>query len=443
MIIIPFSDTLGPKSGPSRDGCLHSVLPVVAPSSAISSALGSSGSKVYHGDADSSGNISYHNITTAANNETSDDVMLFDSTNPSKDVLCVEMVTGDKIESIDLYQTRAAVITGTLTAKVWYKSITGSWVDVIPISTPLLTTTGLKRVPFASIDVAQIALTDDLIDPRNNVQMRCLFLSFDGVTGVTTSPLFSRVFKRRTSDAPKIITNFTNLLNQGSSPDFTAWTALNIMPLNGDVSLIGFNAPLSKLQARIVRARYAAWATDLIYSRANGTFEQWPSANVTLGSASTGNELWTSAILNTWLEDQFIPPADWATASITDKDGVVHNKYWLGWRYTADADSPRPLLLASVQGQPFIGTGVAGILVQVTETLTKIEFFARETSPSESRFVIANSRTGVSASVTLAANLSRQSVSISIPVQVGDSVVIQQLTGHSLVNLADGFILLS
>lgn len=444
-VMIPFGGVAGPNSGPSGDGTIHTLLPFDNALSAVSSSYSSSGAKLYHGNADANGNITYHNVTSAAGNDTIDDLMLFDGTSPAKDVMCVELITGDVIDSVDLYQTTAGVYTGMAVGKVWYKGSSGSWVDGTITATPVFTSTGLKRIQFNPISYADVAFTDDLIDPRNNMQTKCIFIGFTGVTVVTTPPAFSRMWKRRSSTSSTVVTNFTALVNQGDSPNFTPHSSLNIFPLTGDITLVGFDNPVALTQVRINRARNTAWQSELVYSKADGTFGVYPSADVILSSASIGDEIWTAAPTtpNSWVRDYLVPQSDWGKRSIIDKDGVAHNRFWYGWRYTADAVSPQSILLASARAQQLSKTSSShGVKIDETGTFQTIEVCVRETSPSPARFLVFNMDSGKSVSATLPANTQFVSASISLDITSGNHIGVQQIQGDAVVNVADGYVAL-
>lgn len=442
-LLIPFANPLGPHSGPSSDGALHSVLPRTT-ATGLSSAIGQSSTRVLRGNADAAGSVTWQDVTTAAGSDTQNDVSIFDAVNPNKDLILMQLAAGDSIESMDFYQDTAGVFTGTVVANVFYRNTAGAWVDAAAIVTPNFSTTGIKRVRFTPINYSDVGLVDDPIDSRNNPQLRGIYLSFSGITAVTTAPIFRRAWKRSTAAAAKIFTEFTGLTSQGTSPNFTAWQ-FNILPLIGDVSVLGCDAPFAKMYVRIVRPRDVSFQTELIYSTGSGNFAVVPAANVILGSASVGDEIWTSSAQSplAYVEDIFIPPSDWAKNTIVDKVNASFDKYWFGWRYTADAVAPALILNASIEFQCLGGVGSVGITASEAKTYTKVTAFVRQTSATACVFVVANLTTGKSASVTIAANTAAGSSAVSLAVSAGDKIAVQQLSGDDVFSIADGFIELS
>lgn len=138
-----------------------------------------------------------------------------------------------------------------------------------------------------------------------------------------------------------------------------------------------------------------------------------------------------------------VPPADWAKLSQLDTNGDAHSRYWLGLRTTADATGPLAPELLTLRGQPMQGTGAQGIPAPETKTYTRATVVARDPSPSESRLLIINATTGVSAEVVVPANSSIATSVISLPVTLGDAILLAQVAGHATINLGDGAVLVS
>jgi hypothetical protein len=445
MIIIPFANPLGPHSGPASDGALHSVLPRIAPPVFLSSAVGAVGTKVYRGNADAQSNIAWADVTTAAGNFTADDVAVFDTTNPTHDLLAIAVSSTESLESIDFYQTTAGDFDGTAVAHVYYQNTSGAWVDATNIGTPDLSSTGIKRVTFDLVAGSAIGLSNDLLEPRANPQLRFIFVRFAGVTTVRTAPLFSRIWKRHMPADTRVFINITALANQGESPDFSAYQ-YQILPLHGDVSFTGFDFPWAKSYVRIVRSREETFRTELIYSKGNGTYGVIDPANiVTNSSVDHEQEILTAAATDpvTWVEDILTPPSDWAPNTIVDNHAVSFTKYWMGWRYIADGAAPALVANVSFEAQPLGGSDVVGVTATEAATYIRAEIFDRSVSPSESRFLIANARTGKSVTLIVPSNAAAAVSTISLPVESGDEIVLQQLTGDATTNIADGFIKLS
>ncbi len=264
-MIIAFSNPLGPQSGPAADGVIYGILPQVAASTVLRVSHLAGLSRVLRGNADAAGAITYTDVSVAAGNDTSNDVALFDTANPIADRLCIELAATDRINGIKFLISTAAVLTGTPVAQVRYKTASG-WQAATGIVTPLLTATGLVSVSFAEINAADIALIDDLIDPIANPQLRCIFLQFIGITGVTTAPAFTRVWKGIVHTNTMAGAILTTLLAQGANPDFSGQG--EILPVVDDVTLFGFDEKPVRLLPTLYRVGDAAHVREWVYSRA-------------------------------------------------------------------------------------------------------------------------------------------------------------------------------
>jgi hypothetical protein len=439
---LPFSGPLGTMSGPSEDGCLYSKLPRLPTPVAITQAAVSEGDMIYVGDAATDGSIAFFDRTMAAASATADDVSFFDGDDPTRDTLCLALVPGDILSSIDFLVTTPGVYTGVASARVSYKQVSGGWTDVVVTATPDFRTVGLKRLIFNPIDIANVALLSDMIDPRNQPDMRCVLITFGGISNVTTPPRFSRIFKRRAPGVPKVVSAFTNLLNAAVTTDFTPYLSVTALPLAGDTTLLGYAGPWTQMRVKLTRPRFNGWPLKMIYSKADGTFGTMLPAEIDMNSGTVGQP-WTSTTTGVWLSDKITPPTDWGPTTIVDKLGVSSTMYWWGWEYLADATMPQPLLLASFDAQPFSSPGTTGVRAVGSGAISLFEIYARATSPSESRFLIANSRSGVSLVVVVPANAERAEVPIAMTIEDGDEIIVQQIAGDNLVQLADGFIRLS
>lgn len=278
MFVIPFANQIGPTSGPATDGVIFGTLPRVVPVTALSRVHLVPFTKVLRGNADASSNVTWSNVTTAANDDTAGDVSLFDTVNPTADRLCIELSSGDKIDGISFLVSTAAVLTGTVAAIVRYKGTDNAWKTASAVVTPSLTSTGLKKVGFTAISYDDVALTDDLLNPIANPQMRCLFVEFSGITAVTTAPLFTRVWKNLDHSVVHKAANFTALISQGNAPDFSAAQA-TILPVANDLTLFGFDERPLRLFPSIYRPSNTGHVKEWVYSRASD-FAAVPAANI-------------------------------------------------------------------------------------------------------------------------------------------------------------------
>ncbi len=611
MFILPFANPLGPRSGPAVDGVIYGALPQVAAASVLRISHLAGLTRVLRGNSDAVGAVTFTDITTAAGNDTPNDVALFDLANPTADRLCIELAATDRITSLKLLISTAAVLTGVPVAQVRYKTVSG-WQSATGIVTPSLTAIGLVSVSFNEISAADIALIDDPIDPIANPQTRCLFLQFTGITGVTTAPAFTRAWKSLVHTATTPGTSLTTLLTQGATPNFTGQG--DVLPVTGDALLFGFDEPLLRLIPSLYRAGAAGHAREWVYSQSAGLaaipatrindpsarlsaalptvpytarnlastlttgtwgtsgtfsdagiagdgyveFKHGPTATLahmmglsiandngdnytgidyawhgghgggalcsvwsngvqlsgtfalaggdTLRIERVGTEMrfsqngvlrWTatalpagtykidttlinSAVVNeiklvdtskgydlpvafTWVsanlvtqtttavqvltlathEIAVVPPSDWTKLSQMDTGGVAHNRYWIGLRTTADASTPLAPELLTLRGQPVKGANVAGIPAPETASYTKATVVARDVSPSESRLLVLNATTGVSAEAIVPANTAIASTAISLAVTKDDLLLLVQAMGDAAVNVGDGALVLS
>lgn len=422
---MPFITTqAGRISATENNGVLRSSIPLVDPVKAVTVALSVASTRVLHGNDDGTG-IKYTDISTAVNDFATNDVPLFDTTNPNNDRLCIALAVADDIEQVAILLGQAGVYTGQLQVATQYKRESDkTWITSAYVNANF-TTTGMKDIAV-DIKYSDIAFTDDLIDPAGAVAQKCLYVLFRGITAVTTAPLASRLWLHRKHTAVKAYTDFTALV-QGT---YTGTATLQLLPHQGDVSLVGFAKPFAKMHAVITRARASAWQSELVYLKADGTVTVLPNANIlSTPSALSGDELWTRPA-GTYV-DVFIPPDDWGATTV---DGVAG--YYFGWRYTADATSPELVLQAKIQAQIF-NTSALGMSTGETATYTKFEANVNETSPSATTLLIANDITGVSVTVTIPANQNTAESVISLPVTPTTQLLQQVLSSHALVTPAD------
>lgn len=285
-LTIPFAFNIGPNSGANVDGVIHGVLPRVAPVSALSQVHLAPMTQVFRGNAATDGSITYTDVTDEANDDVAGDVSIFDTANPTQDILCVELEPGDVVSGISLLISTAAVIAGTPVADIRYRTTTG-WANAVGVVTPSLTSIGLKKVTFlksASPDVElgynDITPIDHLIDPFTQPQMRCVFLRFTGITAVTTAPLFTRVWKNISHDTEHKSLDFTSLVAQGANPDFSG-AQDTILPVDEDLTLFGWDEKPVRLFPTIYRPGDVAHVKEWVYSKADGSFAALPVADIT------------------------------------------------------------------------------------------------------------------------------------------------------------------
>lgn len=420
----------GRISATENNGVLRSSIPLVDPIKAVTVAQSVTSVKVLHGNDDGTG-IKYSDKSTAVNDFSVDDVPLFDSSNPNNDRLCIALAEVDDVEHTAILLSRAGVYTGQLQVATQYKRASDNvWVTSSYVNADF-TSTGMKNI-LSDIKYSDIAFTDDLIDPAGEPQHKCLNILFKGITAVTTAPLASRIWLHRKSTATKAYTDFTNLV-KGT---YTGTDTLQLLPHQGDVSLIGFAKPFAKMHAVITRPRVSEWQTELVYVTASGEIKAVPTANIlSASSALTGDELWTRPA-GTYV-DVFIPPSDWGLFTIDNQAA-----YYFGWRYTADAAAPGLVLQVKVQGQTFDTTAI-GMTTGEATTYTVFDINTIDISPSATVFLIANDRTGDSITTTLPANSNSAESVISFQVQSTDQLLFQVLSAHPLVTPADLLLRLS
>lgn len=278
MLVIPFANPIGPNSGPLGDGVLYGSIPQGAPVTALALEHLSQPDKVYRGNADSGGAVTFSDISAAANDDATGDVSIFDATNPTKDSIFVELKEGDEIDGLSFLVSRAAALAGTPVADVYYKTASG-WASAQNIVTPLLTGTGLRTISFDPVKYADTIAIDDPIDPRGGAPMRGLFMQFGGITGVTTSPLFTRLWKRRKNSPGNRAANRTAVLAQGNNPDFSSLQS-KALPVTGDLLLFGFDRKPIRLFPTLHRPGSTAHQKEWVYSKLAGSFATLPAARI-------------------------------------------------------------------------------------------------------------------------------------------------------------------
>lgn len=313
MLPISFANPLGPQSGPLGDGVIFGSLPQVAPVTALSLDHLRVFSKVFRGNADAAGSLTWSEVTAAANNDAAGDVSLFDTVNPIADRLAVELSDGDEVDGVSFLVSTAAALSGTPVADVFYRTTTG-WASAVGIVTPSFTSTGLKRLTFLKsqspdtpIRYSDIAPVDHVIDPRNQPQMRCLFIQFSGITAVTTAPLFTRVWKTIRHSASHKAKNLTGLIAQEVNPVFSSAQAATL-PLQNDLLLFGFDERPVRLFPTIHRPANSAHTTEWVYSKSDGTVAAIPATRIT----DTTDRLATALIAGaavTWVPGSFVAAA--------------------------------------------------------------------------------------------------------------------------------------
>jgi hypothetical protein len=135
-------------------------------------------------------------------------------------------------------------------------------------------------------------------------------------------------------------------------------------------------------------------------------------------------------------------PADFAKTARVDSAGVPHTRYWIGLKTTADAALMKAAQF-TLRGVVAKGVGTNGIPAPATETFTRATVAAREASLSESKIEIVNVTSGASVTLTVPANTTLVTETISLPVAAGDKIAVMQTSGHASVNLGDGAVYLS
>lgn len=325
MLVIPFANPLGPQSGAVGDGVLFGSLPRVPAVTVLSQGHLVPFTKVYRGNADALGAVTFSNVTTAANSEAVGDVSLFDTVNPTADRLCIELSTGDELNGVSLLVSTAAVLTGTPVADVYYRTATG-WASAGAIVTPSLTSSGLKKIGFTEVKYSDISPIDDLIDPRNGAQMRCLFVQFSGITAVTTAPLFSRVFKNIQHTAGHKSANLTALLAQGANPNFATAQA-SVLPVANDLTLFGFDEKPVRLFPTIYRPGDVSHAREWVYST-TAEFTALPAANLSDPSARLEAALALNPVAHQLINlTSTLATGTWGSSGIASTETLVGDGY--------------------------------------------------------------------------------------------------------------------
>lgn len=426
-IIVPFANVLKPPlTNRESTGEIKSELSFVAPTVVISSALSPAGSLFLQGDVVNSTMV-WTDRTEAANSHTINDVPLF---NGNGDSYIISFSEGDDIESIDFYVSTAGVYTGTPVFSITYRNASN---DLIQgnITAPDMSTEGIKRVMYpGGIQYDDLGFIDD---PRSisRDRIKGVLVTVSGFASVTTAPVASMVWKRRYSASPQSVSNITDLI---TAVDKTPWLNTQLLPLEGTRSLFGFTSKTAVLLSEIERSRPSGWDTKLIYSAGDGLYADCPSENLTITSASTGDELMTEEA-GSYI-DTIIPPEDWRSESLGDSDPL----YWFGWEYTSDAEQPELISLVTLSIVPFEGTGIA---CDENKTLTKVELFLTEGPTVNTTFLVINKRTQQVESFTALVSEKSSVFTTSIEVLVGDELLFQIISGDSSLGIYDGFIRIS
>lgn len=416
-------------------GTPRSMIPWVAPSCALTVTTTFSAHTVLHKNHGAS-STSWSDVTAAVNNFAANDVPIFDATNPTYDAWMIALEAGDDLGSIDFLLGASGVYAGTAAATIKYRDTSGTW-QTVSGGTVDFRTTGVKSVPVA----LQFDAVGEFDDPRDPTaaRIRGLIVTFSGVSAVMTAPLASRLWIKRAATAVKNYLDFTDMLTS-TAP----YQAVQVMPRNGDLTLFCFAAPFSRMRAMLERARDASWESDLVYSQGGGVFAVIPTGNqIDIGSAGTGNELFTSATLNSNLFDVFDMPNEWATDTII-ANGNDHTGFWVGWRYTADGALPQlAMLITALYAQQY-ASGATGVRAGETASYTSFNAVFDETVSFATRIVVANDRTGQRISVEIPPNTNITAPQvISFPVQPTDEILMDVLSGDTVVGVADGYIKLA
>lgn len=268
-MLIPFSQPLGPTNGPDSDGCIFSRLDYRQAIAVYSSTVISPAPRVFRGNADASGSVSYTDITSALSAIGGSTVTLFDTVNPTADEIWIEVLSTETINGIGFYLSTAGVYTGTAHCEVKYRGTAG-WVDVDCTLSDQFRTVGMKYVTFNSIPGSSIVLSDALINPTTAPQLRRVQIKFTGITAVTTAPIFDRV-SRIFPDGARELTDLTNPNPDNLADMLVMFGSIESLPMAGDRIMFCFSSPFAKIKVDTARARISA-NTKVIYSKGNNVY---------------------------------------------------------------------------------------------------------------------------------------------------------------------------
>lgn len=375
-LVIPLSQPLGLDAGPDQDGVLVGALPRVAATVLYGTRLGAP-SAVRHGDA-VGGTVSYTDVTAAAVSGAADDFRIANGSDPSADELLIDVEGAGVLSGLVLEQTTAGVGSGTWAPVVDYpadgRDVTVA-LDAAGAPASWFRAIGAVVLPFAAhLDPADVQ--------RSRVSGRWgrwLRIRLSSVSSMTTAPAFGRLWLRR------------------PTPGYTATAPASVLPITDDLTWIVLPRRACKLAVVLTVASAAAeWVYWNGSSIQRMTLVRDPSARLT----GVGTHMIS-----------FVPPADWASRTITDDAGAAHTGYLIGLRATSDAPAPVAPPALTVQGLAIEGAGVAG--ARPGSVYDEVAVHVRETSPSPVRLLVVDGQNGAWASLTLAANAARTSASLS------------------------------
>jgi hypothetical protein len=281
--------------------------------------------------------------------------------------------------------TTPGVYTGTLQANVRYKRASdGMWVSATNITTPNLSTTGMKSVAFDSIKASDIMLTDSLTDPITGEQDKCIHIWFSGAGTVTTAPLFSYIWKQLTHSMLRKAINSTDVYNQGDNPDFSA-LPISLMPAVGDLVLFGFQEIPVRLFFKIYdMGGTADYTKEWVYSKA-GNFAQLDPSKIL---DETNNFEVTIPTSPSEYISSLVIPNDISRLTLTDMNDETFNLYWIGMRVTDISAITEPVAPAHItmRAQVAKNPNADGIPAEKTQPITKMTLIVRETSQDDNTF---------------------------------------------------------
>lgn len=436
-MLIPFSQPLGKTNGVDSDGCIFSKLSYKKPIAAYTSTVLSPSGRIYRGNADVSGNVSYSDVTTALSIIGGSAVSLFDTVNPTADELWIDIQNTETIDGFCLYVTTAGVYTGTAHCDVRYRNTSGQWTIVDCTLSSQFNTVGMKYINFGtSINGSTVALADALINPVTNPQLRRILIKFTDITAVTTAPLFDRL-SRLLPAASRVLTGLNSYLVDDVNNIPASFDTLEILPMVGDRTMFCFNMPFAKTKINLKRARITANA-KVVYSKGNNQYGDITFLEMNSDSDTRVNQ-WLTLAPATTVEatDTIMPPTDWAQQTI-NLGGTDYTGYWIGLEYTADDSAPLLAMLLTLKAGMWIEAEIDGETASESIAATKFSIHLRDGVDAETKYLLVHITSKKYVVLTLPANGTYAETAINMGMTKGDKLILQQLTGSETSVPTDG-----
>jgi hypothetical protein len=437
FLTLPFWQ-LGPTAGPALDGVvLGAISPTPAPLHLAGfTALGNQQVVLYNSQ--SGGSV-------VLTDETSQPTWSFgDSFGPDQIVVDASQLVSAGITGIGIHVVTGGSYSGTVAPQVQYwdgtqfqtiggVSVTGnlSSTNQLQVNFPQLPTSGTGSPQLLPLGSAGIK--------------PWLFISFPGLTWTTAATLDSVWLI--TGNSHQMFSDRTAQVSQtGSNPDFSASPAF-IVPQVGDLVLYGDpNNKFFRLNVRIFQSSSSQFTKQWVYWNGS-TWTAFPAG--TLVDPGNTNQLantGTQTPPHTDYQLQFLPPVDWQKTTIIDRNNVSHTAYFIAEQVTAVTPgmSPVPPAHITYTVSEIMGSNVTGVPLADGASFNEVVMNASHSCPVASSFIIANSMTGGTITLTVPANVTTYATPFGFTAQPGDSFVVIQTAGSSTpnANLANGFFLL-